>query len=113
MNAGLLLILAATALPLLMIGGETYKWIYAAGAICALVGRLCADRYNGTLLRVRRLCRIVVWSCIIFCAGAFFIFYAGDTSRDWIAFTLAGAILQIYTSIMIPRAIRREAGRNR
>ena len=87
MNAGLLLILAATALPLLMIGGETYKWIYAAGAICALVGRLCA--------------------------GAFFIFYAGDTSRDWIAFTLAGAILQIYTSIMIPRAIRREAGRNR
>ncbi len=29
--------------------------------------------------------------------------YEGARPMDWLAFTLAGGVLQIYTSIMIPR----------
>lgn len=104
-NAGLLLVMAATALPIAGVEGDAYKYIYAAGALMVVAGRLFMP-YRGDNLRVKRLCRIEVWAGIMFCAGAFFIFYRqyGVGPTDWIAFTLAGAALQIYTSIMIPRA---------
>ena len=35
-------------------------------------------------------------------------FYEAAGPRDWIAFTLAGGAIQIYTSIMIPRTIAKE-----
>ncbi|WP_290391490.1 hypothetical protein [Paramuribaculum intestinale] len=40
--AGLLLVFAATAMPLLKISQELYRWIYAAGAVMAIAGRACA-----------------------------------------------------------------------
>ena len=43
-------------------------------------------------------------------------FYDPTTARDWLAFTLAGGIIQIYTSIMIPRVeakSRKENNRDR
>ena len=41
-----------------------------------------------------------IWTAIIFVVGAVFMFLPG---KDWIAFTLAGGVLTLYTSIMIPR----------
>ncbi|MDE6074438.1 MAG: hypothetical protein K2J42_05995 [Muribaculaceae bacterium] len=102
MTAGMLLIVAGTVLPIFRLDNNIYKYVYTAGAVMLLVSRLF-NPYKGTNLRLKRLVRIESWSAIFFCVAAFFMFYDPTTARDWLAFTLAGGIIQIYTSIMIPR----------
>lgn len=105
--AGLVLIMAALALPVLHIGRDIITWVYAAGAALVLAGRLTSKTPAGASIKLRRLLRIEVWTAFIFVAGAVFLFLpttAGSgAGNDWIAFTLAGGILTAYTSIMIPR----------
>lgn len=112
MNIGLLLIVAATALPLFHVTGDTFRWIFSAGALLALTGRICAPAYKGTIVRVKRLARIEVWACIVLCAGAFFMWYDRQ-STDWLAFTLAGGVLEVYVSLMIPRTLAKEQRQRR
>ena len=106
MPSGLLLILAATAAPFFLSGHdwaqEAYPYVYIAGALILLVSRLFQKHPKTDDLRLRRLYRLEVWVAVIFCVAAFFLFYPGAALRDWIAFTLAGAALQAYTSIAIP-----------
>ena len=103
----LVLILAATAAPFFLADAEwaqaSYKYVFTAGAVVLLLVRLFTP-YRGNDLRLKRLHRIETWSAIFFCAAAFFLFYSGSEGqlRDWIAFTLAGAAIQIFTSIAIP-----------
>lgn len=105
---GMLLIAAGTVMPLLMHdGGDMYKYVYGAGAAMLLVGRLFTP-YKGDNLRLKRLYRIEGWSAIFFCVATFFMFYEAAGTRDWLAFTLAGGVIQIYTSIMIPRTIAKD-----
>jgi Ni,Fe-hydrogenase I cytochrome b subunit len=104
----MLLIVAGTVLPLFNTGGILFKYIYATGALLLLIGRLFTP-YKGDDLRIKRLYRIETWSAIFFCVAVFFMFYEGAGRTDWLAFTLAGGIIQIYTSIMIPRAIAKAA----
>jgi Ni,Fe-hydrogenase I cytochrome b subunit len=104
----MLLIVAGTVLPLFNTGGILFKYIYATGALLLLIGRLLTP-YKGDDLRIKRLYRIETWSAIFFCVAVFFMFYEGAGRTDWLAFTLAGGIIQIYTSIMIPRAIAKAA----
>lgn len=104
---GLLLVMAGTAIPLLRLDSEIYRYIFSAGAILVVAGRLFMP-YKGPSLKIKRLCRLEVWSGLFFCAAAFFMFWKGAGPTDWIAFTLAGAAIQIYTSIMIPRTRRKE-----
>lgn len=105
---GMLLVAAGTAMPLLMIdGSDLFKYIYGAGAIMLLIGRLF-NPYKGDNIRLKRLYRIESWSAIFFCVAVFFMFYESAGPRDWIAFTLAGGAILIYTSIMIPRTIAKE-----
>lgn len=111
MNLGLLLIVAGTALPLFRIDGALFRYIYSAGAVLALIGRLLAPSYKGSVIRVRRLARIEFWSCIVFCVGAFFMWYYPQRT-DWLAFTLAGGALQIYSSLMTSFTLSKEL-RNR
>ena len=103
---GLMLILLATAAPFFLrnwsVALDCYGYVYAAGALLLLAARLLVKRRKTSDLRLRRLYRLEVWVAIIFCVGAFFIFYNQGGLRDWIAFTLAGAALQAYTSIAIP-----------
>ena len=103
---GMLLVAAGTVMPLLMqgTGSDLYKYVYAGGALMLLIGRIFTT-YKGDNLRLKRLYRIEGWSAIFFCVAVFFMFYEDASSRDWIAFTLAGGAIQIYTSIMIPRTI--------
>lgn len=108
-DAGLLFIAVGILLPLLSIDLSISRWFYTAGALMALTGRLMTP-YRGDSLRVKRLHRIQAWSAIFFCVGAFFMFYPGAGASDWLAFTLAGAAIVIYSSIMIPIAQRKEAG---
>lgn len=114
MNFGLLMIVVGTAMPIFRLGDDLFRYIYTAGAVLALIGRIAAPRYQGTIIRIVRLGRIEFWSCIAFCVAAFFIWYEPRIARDWLAFTLAGGALQIYTSLMIPVTMRKEqAQRNK
>ena len=110
MTVGLLLIVVGTCLPILQIdapyfSGQIYKYVFAVGAGVLVISRLFT-KYEGDNDRVRRLYRIESWSAIFFCVAAFFMFY-DNAARDWLAFTIAGGAIQIYTSIMIPIASKR------
>ncbi|MCC8071956.1 MAG: hypothetical protein LIO90_09170 [Bacteroidales bacterium] len=104
---GLLLVGSGTLMPLLNFGIPYNKYIYCTGAVALLVGRIAAP-YRGSSMRVKRLSRIEFWSAVIFCVAGFFMFYEPAGVRDWLAFTLAGAVLQVYSSLMIPRAESRD-----
>ena len=106
--AGLLLIAVGTLLPLLRVVSPVTRVLYSAGAVILLVSRIIRPSYKGKSLRVKRLMRIEFWSAIIFCAGAFFLWYPGAGPMDWLAFTIAGGFLEAYTSIMIPRTRAKE-----
>lgn len=109
MTIGLLMIVAGTLMPIL--GNVTvYKWIYSAGALLLLVSRMFAP-YTGNVIRIKRLYRIESWSAIFFCVAAFFMFYQPAIMRDWLAFTMAGGAIQIYTSLMIPAMVKKEGRR--
>lgn len=101
----LLLVLAATVTPFFLrdvpYATAAYPYVYSAGALLLLLCRLFDGR-KAADLRLRRLYRLEVWEAIIFCVAAAFLFMPGAEMRDWIAFTLAGAALQCYTSIVIP-----------
>lgn len=103
-TVSMLIIVVATLLPILLPGNMFFRYLYAAGAAMLLIGRIFTP-YRGDIFRVKRLHRIEFWSAIFFCVATFFLFYEGARPTDWLAFTLAGGALQIYTSIMIPRAI--------
>lgn len=110
---GMLLIAIGTLLPILSARHtiyhdipDTFKYVYAAGAVLILIARIFSP-YKGKVLRLKRLRRIEVWSALFFCVAAFFVFYEPDATRNWIAFTLAGAAIQLYVSFMTPRTIRK------
>lgn len=109
MNVGLLLIMLGTAMPLLNPDSTAFRYVYTAGAVIATACRFITPGYQGKLLRVKRLARIEIWACIMFCVAAFFMWYPQGRPNDWLAFTLAGGVLIIYTAFMIPRALRKAA----
>ncbi|MDE5838076.1 MAG: hypothetical protein K2H39_03400 [Paramuribaculum sp.] len=104
---GLLLVMAATVLPLTGNRGDVFRYIYASGALLVFAGRLF-NRCPSDSLRVRRLYRLEVWAGVVFCVGAFFLFYPSAGAMDWMAFTLAGGVIEAYASLMIPRVQSRE-----
>ena len=105
-TCGLLLVGAGTLMPLFG-NTEAYRWIYCAGALVLVLSRIFAP-YTGEVIRIKRLYRIEGWSALFFCVGGFFMFYPHGTMRDWLAFTMAGGAIQIYTSFMIPRTVAKE-----
>lgn len=110
----LLLVLGATAVPFFLrdveLARTAFPYIFAAGALLLLVARLFTP-YRGSDARLKRLHRIEAWSALFFCAAAFFLFYNPYQLRDWLAFTLAGAVIQIITSIAIPLRESKLAGK--
>ncbi|MDE5836388.1 MAG: hypothetical protein K2H50_05235 [Paramuribaculum sp.] len=100
---GLLLVMVAAVLPLTGNRGDVFRYIYTAGALLVLVGRLF-NRCPSNSLRVKRLYRLEVWAGVVFCVGAFFLFYPSAGATDWMAFTLAGGVIEAYASLTIPRA---------
>lgn len=102
---GLLLVLFATVVPFFLHSQAwamaAYPYIYAAGAAAVFLARIFSQQKGGDL-RLRRLRRMEAWIGIIFLVASFFLFYPGAELRDWMAFTLAGGALQVYTSLAIP-----------
>lgn len=111
-TVGLLAIVVATLVPLLSDGFNNgwFRYLYAAGAVLSLVGRLFAP-YTGTHPRMKRLHRLEAWSSIFFCVAAFFMFYDPVHNRDWLAFTLAGGAVQILSTFLSTRLARKELSR--
>ena len=99
-NVGLLLIVAGAAMPLFHGPIEAARYVYASGAALLLVGRLFMP-YRGDSLRIRRLFSMQIFAALAFVVAAFFMFYEQSTPNDWIAFTIVGAVLQIYAAFMI------------
>lgn len=106
-TAGLLVILAAATLPFFHCSRTAAAVTYSAGAAVLLMSRLFTKAPEGASRRLRGLLRIEVWTALVFVAGAVFLWLpiqpGAGAGNDWLAFTIAGGLLTLYTSIMIPR----------
>lgn len=101
---GLLAIAVGVLIPIMTNNpfGDTFRYVYSAGAVLTLLARLFEPAPEaGTHIRIKRLLRLESWSALLFCVAAFFAFYSAPQLRDWLAFTLAGAAIQIYCTIAL------------
>lgn len=108
---GLLAVAAGVLMPILSNNpfNNEFRYVFAVGAALTLLGRLFQPSPAPTTpVRVRRLLRMESWSSLLFCVAAFFAFYSAPALRDWLAFTLAGAAIQIYCSIALSIALRKK-----
>lgn len=93
---GLLIMVVMALMPLLELNQQWMRWVFAAGAVMVLVARLLTY-YRGPSVRIKRLHRILVTSGLLYCASAASMFFSRNTT-DWIAFLMAGVVVQIYAS---------------
>lgn len=95
------------------------KWVYAAGALVYTVARVIDVNAPGDSLRLRRLRRLEFWAGMCFIVGAAFWFYKLSyysgvrfgllaVMRQTVAFTMAGAVIQIVASWMIASRMKKE-----
>ena len=104
---GLIIMAVMALLPLLNINMEWMRWAFSAGALIVLVARIIEAVANKALpLRIMRLHRILIWSAALYCASAAMMFISRGTN-DWIAFLLAGLVIQMYASWMIDRETKK------
>ena len=123
-SLGLLFVLAAMMAPFLsgLVGHSMMwaKWVYAAGALLYTCARVVNVNAPSDSLRLRRLRRLEFWAGMCFIVGGAFWFYkeqyysgifAGPLTvmRQTVAFTMAGAVIQIVASWMIASRMRKEA----
>ena len=103
---GLLLLLIMAFLPLLGSNEQWMRWAFGGGAVMVLAARIAQAAYSQSdNIRLNRLYRILVVSALLYVASAAVTFFDRGTS-NWIAFLLAGAVLQIYASAMIDKIER-------
>lgn len=99
-TVGLLAILIAMSIPLINGPFATTTWnsyLYAAGAAAMLAAQLFSP-FKGSDSKLKRLSRLQAWGTLFFCAAAVMIFIKGTAMQDWIALTLAGAVVRVYAS---------------
>lgn len=123
-SLGLLLVLLAMMLPFFagFLPGSPISWglwIYAAGALVYTVARVVNVNAPSDSLRLRRLRRMEFWAGMCFVVGAAFWYYklnyfqamySGPLAvmRQTVAFTMAGAVVQIVASWMIAFRMKKE-----
>ena len=112
---GMVMLVVSAAFPLLGVWPEgmlLMRYIFAAGAATVLAVRI-TEVYEGKNLRVKRLHSLERVSAFLYCVSTFLLFFYGNRlgGGDWIAFLLAGAIMQIYTSFMIQHEEEKDAKR--
>lgn len=101
---GMLMMVVMAVTPLLpnhSINMELMRWVFTAGALIVLLGRLIG-MYRGSSLRIKRLHGILVFSGLLYCASASMMFIFQGTN-NWIAFLLAGLVVQLYASWVLER----------
>lgn len=95
-------LLLATAMPLLNMDQPWRRYVFAAAAIGSLVAQILIPN-PGDDFRTRRLARMNVWASIIYCVAAYPFSSDFNMQRSWVAFMLAGAVLQIYATFMLSK----------
>ena len=112
LSVAMLALLVAAFLPLININAPWLRIVYCVGAVATVVVRLLQRleyrRNPDTPTRVRRLQHIEFWSAIAYLASAYFMIDDPYRPGNWLAFLLAGAALQLFTSFMIPYADKKE-----
>lgn len=122
-SVGLLLVLLAMIAPFaqgyLHSSLMWMRWVYAAGALIYTVARVVNVNAPSDSLRLRRMRRMEFWAGVCFIAGAAFWFYklqyyaalpAGILAvmQQTVAFTMAGAVIQIVASWLIASRMNKE-----
>lgn len=121
-SVGLLLVLVAMMAPFFsFLPGwlaAVAKWVYAIGALTYTVARVVNVNAPDDPLRLRRLRRLEFWAGMCFIVGAAFWFYKLEhytgimvgplaVMQQTVAFTMAGAVIQIVAGVMISRVARK------
>lgn len=114
MAVAMTVMMVVAFLPLIFVKWEPWQYIFfALAALTTLACRL-AERPVGDSLTLRRLDRLSKASafCYVLAAG-FMIYYRyfaafGYANYNWIAFLMAGALIQIYTSFRIDHELRKQ-----
>ncbi|MCH5215358.1 MAG: hypothetical protein J1F10_00340 [Muribaculaceae bacterium] len=99
----LIILLITAFLPLVHVHWSGARYLFAIGAVGAFITRCFERPANDAPLRVKRFYRMAKVSALCYIVSAFFMFYPYAESRDWLAFLTAGAVLQVYVSIMLAR----------
>ncbi|MDE6716143.1 MAG: hypothetical protein K2J74_06660 [Muribaculaceae bacterium] len=105
----LIILLVTAFLPLIQVHWSGARYLFAIGAVGAFVARCFERPAKDATLRVKRLYRMAKVSTLCYVVSAFFMFYPYAEARDWLAFLTAGAVLQVYVSIMLSRIESRNA----
>jgi len=95
--------LIAALLPILGFRYDWLRYVFAAAALLVLAAQVATPSPSSEL-RVRRLSRMNVWAGVLYCvsAGCLFV-HDASMQQSWVAFLLAGAVLQIYATIMLSK----------
>lgn len=122
-SAGLLLVLLAMVAPFAQGFLHTSlmwaRWVYALGALIYISSRAVNVNARTDSMRLRRMRRMEFWAGVCFVAGAAFWFYkmqyfTGLTvgiltvMRQTVAFTMAGAVIQIVASCLVSARMKKE-----
>lgn len=100
---GMLVLMASALMPIMGAKWEWLRYSYAAGAALTLVAQVMMPN-TGDTLRERRLARINVWSAVLYCVSAACLFiHDSAMQKSWVAFLLAGAVIQIYATLMLSK----------
>lgn len=126
-SLGLVLVLLAMIAPFFgtHIGNPMMwgRWVYAAGALAYTVARVIDVNAPSDSLRLRRLRRLEFWAGMCFIVGGAFWFYklsyfsgmpVGTLAvmQQTVAFTMAGAVIQIVASWMIASQMKKEQSKS-
>ena len=105
LSVAMLMIMMPVLLNLLLFDWPWLNYVFAVGAVAALVVRIL-DKYPGSNLRIKRLYRISTVSAVCYCLAAYFKFshdmylFPYASGYDWLGFLTAGAALQIYAAFV-------------
>ena len=103
MCVAMVALLVAAALPIFGYKATWLRYAYAAAAALILISQFFIPA-PGEGFRVRRLARMNVWAGVLYCISAACLFFHDATmQRSWVAFLLGGAVLQIYSNLMLAR----------
>lgn len=106
------ILLAAAVVPLFIIPMPAWqRWLMAAGAAGTLVAQFLIPSPSDEL-RVKRLTRMNVVAAIVYCIAAYCRFSSNfEMQRSWVAFLLAGAVIQIYATLMLSKLTSDKKGK--
>lgn len=114
LSVGMLMLLLTAFLPLVNVTTPWLRYLFAAAAVIIVIVRILQRAFRRKQkfsLRLRRLFTIEFCSAMLYMISALYLF-AEPFHSTWLGFLTAGAVVQIISSLLIDRTLRREAKEN-